>query len=198
MSSEQCPSQYTDVFPGMVIYLITIRWWDRLIFLVGIFILVTKYLYPDSKVHVAHMGPTWVLSAPGRPHVGPTNLAIRVCLAVLRMWDTGHRIFEYRASEIRSSSRCQVSNWEQFHYDGVLTSCSTHPNQNTMTTYKVWFQKRIIECPISNILLTSQSSPTQWHNTCVHWRLQLTLCIMQHEDNCLFAARQLWYTSLSL
>ena len=23
------------------------------------------------------MGPTWVLSAPGRPHVGPTNLAIR-------------------------------------------------------------------------------------------------------------------------
>ena len=32
---------------------------------------------PDSKVHVAHMGPTWVLSAPGRPHVGPMNLAIR-------------------------------------------------------------------------------------------------------------------------
>ena len=31
---------------------------------------------PDSKVHVAHMGPTWVLSAPGRPHVGPMNLAI--------------------------------------------------------------------------------------------------------------------------
>ena len=23
----------------------------------------------DSKVHVAHMGPTWVLLAPGRPHV---------------------------------------------------------------------------------------------------------------------------------
>ena len=32
---------------------------------------------PDSKVHVAHMGPTWVLSAPGGPHVGPMNLAIR-------------------------------------------------------------------------------------------------------------------------
>ena len=27
--------------------------------------------YPDSKVHVAHMGPTLVLSASGRPHVGP-------------------------------------------------------------------------------------------------------------------------------
>ena len=32
---------------------------------------------PDSKVHVANMEPTWVLSAPGRPHVGPINLAIR-------------------------------------------------------------------------------------------------------------------------
>ena len=33
--------------------------------------------HPDSKVHGANMGPTWVLSAPGRPHVGPRNLAIR-------------------------------------------------------------------------------------------------------------------------
>ena len=32
---------------------------------------------PDNRVHVAHMGPTWVMSAPGRPNVGPMNLAIR-------------------------------------------------------------------------------------------------------------------------
>ena len=32
---------------------------------------------PDSKVHGANMGPTWVLSAPGGPHVGPINFAIR-------------------------------------------------------------------------------------------------------------------------
>ena len=31
---------------------------------------------PDSKVHRANMGPTWVLSLNG-PHVGPMNLAIR-------------------------------------------------------------------------------------------------------------------------
>ena len=30
----------------------------------------------DSKVHGANMGPTWVLSAPDGPHVGPMNLAI--------------------------------------------------------------------------------------------------------------------------
>ena len=34
--------------------------------------------YPDSKVPGAIMGPTWVLSAPGGPHVGPIYLAIRV------------------------------------------------------------------------------------------------------------------------
>ena len=32
---------------------------------------------PDSEVHGANMGSTWVLSAPDGPHVGPMNLAIR-------------------------------------------------------------------------------------------------------------------------
>ena len=32
---------------------------------------------PDSKVHGANMGPTWVLSAPDGSHVGPMNLAVR-------------------------------------------------------------------------------------------------------------------------
>ena len=35
----------------------------------------------DSKVHGANMGPTWVLSAPDGPHVGPMNLATRVIKA---------------------------------------------------------------------------------------------------------------------
>ena len=30
-----------------------------------------------STVHEAYMGPTWVLSAPDGPHVGPINLAMR-------------------------------------------------------------------------------------------------------------------------
>ena len=32
---------------------------------------------PDNKVHGANMEPTWVLSAPDGPHVGPMKLAIR-------------------------------------------------------------------------------------------------------------------------
>ena len=35
------------------------------------------WITPDSKVHGANMGPTWVLSGPDGPHVGPMNLAIR-------------------------------------------------------------------------------------------------------------------------
>ena len=41
---------------------------------------------PDSKVHGANMGPTWVLSAPDGPHVGPMNLAIRVESAVVPLY----------------------------------------------------------------------------------------------------------------
>ena len=36
----------------------------------------TVQYIPDSKVHGTHLGPTWVLSAPDGPHVGPMNLAI--------------------------------------------------------------------------------------------------------------------------
>ena len=35
-------------------------------------------IYPESKVRGANVGPTWVLSAPGGPHVGPMNFAISV------------------------------------------------------------------------------------------------------------------------
>ena len=43
---------------------------------------------PDSQVHGANMGPTWVLSASDGPHVGPMNLAIRDTITCL--WQ-GHK-----------------------------------------------------------------------------------------------------------
>ena len=43
-----------------------------------IYIVHTVFVFPDSKVHGANMGPTWVLSAPDGPHVVPMNLAVRV------------------------------------------------------------------------------------------------------------------------
>ena len=41
-----------------------------------------RFAYPDCKIHGANVGPTWVLSAPGGPHVGPINLAIRVVAGI--------------------------------------------------------------------------------------------------------------------
>ena len=41
-------------------------------------ILFLSFMFPDSKVHGANIEPTWVLSAPDEPHVGPMNLAISV------------------------------------------------------------------------------------------------------------------------
>ena len=38
---------------------------------------------PDSKVHWANMGPTWVLLAPDGPHVAPMNLAMTVYIICL-------------------------------------------------------------------------------------------------------------------
>ena len=54
-------------------------------------------LYLDSKVHGANMGPTWALSAPDGPHVGPMNLAIMVstvvlCLVYSCWFPIGHNI----------------------------------------------------------------------------------------------------------
>ena len=50
---------------------------------------------PDSKVRVANMGPTWVLAAPGEPHVGTMNLAIR----------------DYPQRTCRSSHICVLNVW---------------------------------------------------------------------------------------
>ena len=38
---------------------------------------------PYSKFHGPNMGPTWVLSAPDWPHVGPMNLAVREGINVI-------------------------------------------------------------------------------------------------------------------
>ena len=45
---------------------------------------------PYSKVIGANMGPTWVLSAPDGPHVGPMNLAIRDNLHVKVKYANGN------------------------------------------------------------------------------------------------------------
>ena len=40
--------------------------------------LCCDWIYPDSKVHGANMGPIWGWQYPGGPHIGPINFAIWV------------------------------------------------------------------------------------------------------------------------
>ena len=70
--------------------------------------------YPDSKVHVAHMGPTWVLSAPGGPHVGPMNLAIRV------VWYRNVSVKQARQNTTLTQHSCSTS---ISHYPLRSTTC---------------------------------------------------------------------------
>ena len=57
--------------------------------------------HPGSKVHVTHMGPTRVLSAPGEPHVGPMNLALRAVSILPRLCEPGQ-------TKMQCTSRCQL------------------------------------------------------------------------------------------
>ena len=69
---------------------------------------ITCVYVPDSKVHWANMGPTWVLSAPDGPYVGPTNLAIRMCYQW--MYSPHFRIwYPNKLSPARSTGESQVS-----------------------------------------------------------------------------------------
>ena len=50
--------------------------WNPPLWKAGTYLSWISNTIPDSKVHEANMGPTWVLSAPDGPHVGPMNFAI--------------------------------------------------------------------------------------------------------------------------
>ena len=55
---------------------------------------------PDSKVHGANMGPTWVLSAPDGPHVGPMNLAIRENKQCLKQFTNNSSNLSYYITKV--------------------------------------------------------------------------------------------------
>ena len=77
---------------------------------------------PDSKVHEANMGPTWVLLAPDGPHVSPMNLAIRgilqAAIASLRLgWyirNTSDITMNHCLKSASTSSQCERINHGAF------------------------------------------------------------------------------------
>ena len=69
-------------------------------------------IYTDSKVDGANMGPTWVLSAPGGPHIDPINLAIRDDEAWRRPGELGHQCLRSGLSPVQR----QAITWTYYIY----------------------------------------------------------------------------------
>ena len=65
---------------------------------------------PDSKVHGANMGPTWVLSAPAGPHVGPMNLVIWVICYDITVYPIELHVFSSLSLHWRHNEPDGVSN----------------------------------------------------------------------------------------
>ena len=74
-----CPNHYSNVV------LVCAKFHDDQIDIL-VFNEIWDFINPDSKVYVASTGPTWVLSAPGGPHVGPINLAVRETFVSGPVW----------------------------------------------------------------------------------------------------------------
>ena len=73
---------------------------------------------PDSKIHGANMGPTWVLSAPDGPHIGPINLVIwgscytSLGIAIIkRWWSWDHLTFVLGIPMLGKRSYIKTSPW---------------------------------------------------------------------------------------
>ena len=97
--------------------------------------------YPDNKVHGANMGPTWVLSAPGGPHIGPMNPAIWVVLQIsLRPHGHCHTMPAYNKNMSQNSKYQEVQtlslsmgsqHWHSYIH-GIYTNTSTHWGRDKM------------------------------------------------------------------
>ena len=99
--------------------------------------------FPDSKVHGANMGPTWVLSAPDGPHIGPMNIAVKE----LKLYSGNPGV--YRGMDSRRDSR--TARWKRWiQYTSSLTSLgegimitTKHNKARTMSTILGMYFMRI-------------------------------------------------------
>ena len=139
--------QYSLIF-GLIQYRRKYRVFDKLNVLRDIIMIYSKH-NPDSKVHGAKMGPTWDLSAPDGPHVGPWTLLsgngswagdpycgpffIQAMTATWHWyaWAFGHAPFQGRYS--RTSFSTEKGSPCAIHLD--LTSYCAFPKTNITGTH---------------------------------------------------------------
>ena len=74
------PAIKSSTVPQIVSFTNIIQFLERQV------VLNTVCYSPDSKVHVANMGPIWGRQNPGGPHISPMNLAILELLTPFLTW----------------------------------------------------------------------------------------------------------------
>ena len=79
--------------------------------------------FPDSKVHGANMGPTWDLSAPDGPHVGPMNLATRVVST---------------RNELVYLIMVIIDNWHELHVEWWPIQSHINSNKDASIKHEAW------------------------------------------------------------
>ena len=81
-------------------------------------------MFPDSKVHGANIGPTRVMSAPGKAHVGPMDLAIWVTNEMLWLQNIHQSYFQKCRLWERDGEMSQIGflylNYRDMYLNGVL------------------------------------------------------------------------------
>ena len=75
----------------------------------NMYLSMSEISFTDSKVQGAKMGPTWVLSSTGGPHVGPMNLGIRECQLFI-FWSADQTESYYRKTCSISRTKSQSLN----------------------------------------------------------------------------------------
>ena len=109
---------------------------------------------PDSKVHGAIMGPTWVLSAPDGPHVCPINLAIWVS----QYWTS----FILKCSDW-ITLKDEIKFWKNYSFVYWLIICvwfHKHTSQPTVLQFCIQLKYRISDILIFRVLRTSTKTPS--------------------------------------
>ena len=80
---------------------------------------MTTQMTPDSKVHGANIGPTWVLSAPDGPHIAPWEYHPAMTTAVATMSDFDNLCIK------TDSSRGNMETFKKVFQTNLLSSITT-------------------------------------------------------------------------
>ena len=132
-------------------------------------------LIPDNKVHGANMGPTWVLSAPDGPHVGPMNLVYRditqsICHRISIWFVVPLLLLVFGASMGFSYQYCQQIKMSNMNVAIVLSRYSTNFASNVTETDSFWRSFLVtlslaVNTKQKNDLLKDNISKTQHQNS---------------------------------